>query len=301
MEAPDLEPAKNWEQQHRRIWRVDGIVINHQISAIDGVQRFTTRSSEEFVRLHFGLLGDYRFTHKQLGESFDLAGGHHNVMYSKGLDLIVENKTDTIETFGISFPTQLFLDLTEDAEFPLQPFTEAIRQGRGALLSEEWGSINISIQNVIDQILLNPYGGRMEQIYVLAKALELLVLCLDDYGKKVEKRFKYLRNKLEKERIIAARDYLTKNLKEPPSLIQVSKAVGVNEFKLKHGFKEMFGTTVFGYLRARRLELAKHQLIGGQKEITAIALDLGYSSAQHFHTQFKKHFGVTPNYVRNNP
>lgn len=87
MEAPNLETAQKWEQRERRIWEVDGIVIGHQISAIDGVQLFNTHSSEESVRLHLWLLGDYRFTHKQLGKSFELAGGHHNVMYSKDLDL----------------------------------------------------------------------------------------------------------------------------------------------------------------------------------------------------------------------
>jgi AraC-like DNA-binding protein len=33
--------------------------------------------------------------------------------------------------------------------------------------------------------------------------------------------------------------------------------VHINEQKLKNGFKELFGTTVFGFVRQQRLEKAK--------------------------------------------
>ncbi|NND08424.1 MAG: helix-turn-helix transcriptional regulator [Saprospiraceae bacterium] len=243
------------------------------------------------VRLHFGLVGDYRFKYSQLNRSFDLPGGHHNIMYSKGIDLLIENKTDTIETLGVKFPPAVFLELVRDERLPWQNFSAAIAQGKGALISNTWGSISISIQQIIDQILRNPYHDRMEQIYVQAKTLELLVLCLNDYRNKSKQSYKYLHSKSQKEKVVAARDYLNQNLTDPPSLREVARAVGMNEFKLKYGFKEMFGSTLFGYLRERRLELAKQELISTDKNIMTIALDLGCASPQHFHTQFKKRYG----------
>jgi AraC family transcriptional regulator, transcriptional activator of the genes for pyochelin and ferripyochelin receptors len=74
--------------------------------------------------------------------------------------------------------------------------------------------------------------------------------------------------------------------------------VGLNEYKLKRGFKEMFNTTVFGYLTEQRLQLAHQFLRDTQKTAAEISSDLGYATPQHFNNAFKKKFGVTPYSVR---
>jgi AraC family transcriptional regulator, transcriptional activator of the genes for pyochelin and ferripyochelin receptors len=57
----------------------------------------------------------------------------------------------------------------------------------------------------------------------------------------------------------------------------------------------MFQNTLFGYLTERRLHLASQYLQDTEETVAEIAHRMGYSSPQHFHTQFKKHFGLTPN------
>jgi len=83
-------------------------------------------------------------------------------------------------------------------------------------------------------------------------------------------------------------------------LVELARIVGLNEYKLKHGFKEIFQTTVFGYLAEKRLELARDYLIDPNKSITDIADLLGYSSIQHFSFAFKKKFGHSPKEGRGN-
>jgi AraC-like DNA-binding protein len=80
----------------------------------------------------------------------------------------------------------------------------------------------------------------------------------------------------------------------PPTLSELAKAVGINEYKLKKGFKETFGNTVFGYLADTRLELARIELFEKKKSVSQLAFELGYSSIQHFSNAFKKKFGVSP-------
>ena len=80
----------------------------------------------------------------------------------------------------------------------------------------------------------------------------------------------------------------------PPSLTGLAHAAGINEYKLKKGFKELFNNTVFGYLSDYRLENAKLALAEKQKTATEIAFDLGYlrSSTSALHS--KRSFGVSP-------
>jgi AraC-like DNA-binding protein len=73
---------------------------------------------------------------------------------------------------------------------------------------------------------------------------------------------------------------------------------GINEFKLKKGFKETFGVTAFGYLADVRLGLAKDDILAGRRSATEIAFALGYSSLAHFSHAFKKKFGVSPNQAK---
>ena len=83
-----------------------------------------------------------------------------------------------------------------------------------------------------------------------------------------------------------------------PAGTELSRIAGINEFKLKRGFKEVFGQTVFGYLNDERMDLAKSDLLEKQKSITEIAFELGFSSVQHFSNAFKKKFGVSPRGVK---
>ncbi|SHE13431.1 Adenosine deaminase [Chlamydia abortus] len=49
---------------------------------------------------------------------------------------------------------------------------------------------------------------------------------------------------------------MLERMANPPSLLELSRMIGINDNKLKIGFKELYGTTVFGYLREKRLEKA---------------------------------------------
>jgi AraC family transcriptional activator of pyochelin receptor len=282
------------------IWQTGDIVIGHAVSVCNSYGSFNGSNTTNVVRLHFGLKGDYRFSYKQLGKHYDLAGGHHNIMYSKGFDITVENKTLELETFGIQFPVELFVNFTQNAGEPLQSFTEKILAGKNVMLSDNWGSINPAIQQVIQQIIHCKFSGELKSLFLLSKSIELLVLCAESYKAAAQKEV-YIKNATDKEKLIAARDLVNERLHCPPNLSEIAKTVGLNEYKLKRGFKETFNTTVFGYLTDQRLHLAQQYLRDSRKTAAEIAAELGYATPQHFNNAFKKKFGITPFMVRNNP
>ncbi len=107
----------------------------------------------------------------------------------------------------------------------------------------------------------------------------------------------FIKKEYDRERILFAREYLILHIDIPPSLPELSRLAGINEFKLKNGFKELFGQPVFAWLADYRLETARSELMKGDRTVTEIAFELGFSSPQHFSTAFKKKYGVSPKQI----
>jgi AraC-like DNA-binding protein len=74
--------------------------------------------------------------------------------------------------------------------------------------------------------------------------------------------------------------------------------VGINELKLKRGFHAVFGTTAFGYLRARRLEAARALLLAKSVSVGEAAERVGYKCPSRFASAFRRHFGRSPSSLR---
>ena len=281
------------------IWQCDDIRLGHSLSVMKERVSFPGSSDTDVVRMHFGLKGDYCFTYKQFGQSYDLVGGHHNIMYSNGFDIVVENKTLEIETFGVQFPRALFVQFTQQASASLQRFAEKVLKGENVMLSDTWGAVDSNIQQVITQIMHCKYSGELKKLFLLSKSVELLVLCADAcYAADTQEEL-FIKSTTDKEKIIAVRDLINERLTDPPNLSEISRMVGLNEYKLKRGFKETFRHTVFGYLTDQRLLLAHQYLRDTQKTAAEISFELGYTSPQYFNNAFKKKFGKTPFSVRN--
>jgi AraC-like DNA-binding protein len=280
-------------------WWADNIRLTHTLSTFEELQSFKASNKDEVVRLHFGLQGNYSFKYLQLDQTYDLVGGHHNLMYSKEFDIEVTPRTNTIETFGVQFPVDQFLAYTANGNDQLQRFGEAVMAGRGVMLADNWGGLNLRIQEVINQVLYCNYSEPMRKLFLLSKSLELLVLSAESY--QLSSKENFIKTSTDKEKIIAVRDLINSRLNNPPGLTEIAQLVQLNEYKLKRGFKEIFQSTIFDYLTGQRLQLANQYLLDTDKTSAEIAYELGYASPQHFSNAFKKKFGVTPNSVRFNP
>lgn len=103
-------------------------------------------------------------------------------------------------------------------------------------------------------------------------------------------------NNADKARLLEAKNIVEQNLKYPCSLIELSRKTGLNDFKLKKGFKALFGNTVFGYLAERRMNLA-YKLLKEGLNVSEVAETVGYKNAHHFTAAFKKHFDMLPSKV----
>ncbi len=92
----------------------------------------------------------------------------------------------------------------------------------------------------------------------------------------------------------AAKAYLAARLGERITLAGVARAVHAAPFHLARVFRQHTGLPVHRYLTRLRLRAALERLAGGATDLTAAALDLGFSSHSHFTDAFRREFGRTP-------
>jgi AraC-like DNA-binding protein len=100
------------------------------------------------------------------------------------------------------------------------------------------------------------------------------------------------------DRAEAAKMYLASRLGARVTLDDLARAVHASPFHLARIFQQRTGMPVHRYLTRLRLRAALEHLAGGARDLTALALDLGFSSHAHFTDVFRREFGHTPSDVR---
>ena len=279
-------------QHEIKRWFFDGLEINHVRTDFKDYFHFDNINKSGVVNLSFNLQGDYEI--HQWGQTYDVKQGQHNLIHSKGYSNTFYNKKLVGETFDIKFSPEAFYKIAKDGNDTLKQFLERMIKDEPVVLSTTSLFIHPDLYTAIRSILECSYSGEMKKLFLLSKSIEILVLQAETYDKYLKNKAVYTKYQSDQEQLQFAKAYVEQNIATPPSLSQLARKAGINEYKLKRGFKELFGTTVFGYLSNIRLEKAKTQLLQGNKTIGEIAFDLGYSSSQHFSKAFKKKFGITP-------
>ncbi|MBF2028201.1 MAG: helix-turn-helix transcriptional regulator [Oscillatoriales cyanobacterium C42_A2020_001] len=164
---------------------------------------------------------------------------------------------------------------------------------------QRFGTPTPVMQIAVQQILQCPYQGLTKRMYLESKVLELMALLVAQEVEVNQGNFEHsLLRRSEIDRIYSAKEILLRRLDHPPSLTKLARLVGLNDRKLKQGFQQVFGTTVFGCLHHYRMELARKLLLGGNMTVMEVAASVGYASPTSFSTAFRKKFGTSPKSYR---
>lgn len=149
-----------------------------------------------------------------------------------------------------------------------------------------------AMRTAIQQLLDCSYTGSMRWLYWEGKVLEIIALRLAQVSESKPQAMSALQAE-DVDRIYYARDILLQRLSHPPTLLELAHLVELNDYKLKKGFRQVFNTTVFGYLTQQRMKKAC-QLLAAQQSIAAVATEIGYSSPTAFSSAFRRQVGVSP-------
>lgn len=155
--------------------------------------------------------------------------------------------------------------------------------------------LSSSLLTVGQQIADCRYCGSLRELYLQGKALELLSVMLNSFDQ--AEAALPISAASRKERLIAARDILLAEYKNPPSLDALSSRVGMCTTALTSGFRMAFGMSVTDFIQEQRLNQARLALIEGQLSVSQVAYSVGLSPA-YFSTLFRRRFGEPPSKAR---
>ncbi|MBW4514833.1 MAG: AraC family transcriptional regulator [Timaviella obliquedivisa GSE-PSE-MK23-08B] len=160
------------------------------------------------------------------------------------------------------------------------------------------GQATPAMHIALQQILHCPYQGFTQRVFLESKVLELMALLLEQEVETQQgKQSPVWLKPDDVDRIHHAKAILLQNLNNPPSLTQLARQVGLNECTLKRGFRQVFGTTAFGYLHHYRLEQARQLLTTGEMTVAEVARSIGFAR-NYFTKAFCQKFGCTPGAYR---
>ncbi len=101
-------------------------------------------------------------------------------------------------------------------------------------------------------------------------------------------------SRTDEEGLMLAREILLGRLEAPPSLLELSRLIHMNDCKLKRAFKARFGQTVYSFVREQRLERAFSLLADHGHNVSESAHAVGYTNVSHFSQAFRERFGISP-------
>lgn len=206
----------------------------------------------------------------------------HTVSAEKPLECIVivtaVGRLDQLPYHG----GELFSEMLQQLVHPSDHYVE----GPSFFMTPEMSSI-------VDQLFRTQYQGKARMMFFTSQITALLAHFFGQLSMMAETTIP----ELERKRLLLAQDILTSDLENPPTLSELSKKIGLNTYKLKKNFKELFGVPVFKYLQNERLTKA-HDLIRNQKvTVQEAAWQVGYDSLSSFSNAFAKKFGFRPSEI----
>lgn len=159
---------------------------------------------------------------------------------------------------------------------------------------------SIAVAECITDIVEDENKGLVRSTRIEGKTLELLSMQIKQFNDDMQEPGKQIMlRKHDIDKIKLARKILVDNYNQPPTIENLAKQAGLNQQKLKKGFKLMFNKTINTYARDRRLEIAASELLNG-KSVREAADVVGYANQSHFARRFKDKYGIFPkDYLKN--
>lgn len=92
--------------------------------------------------------------------------------------------------------------------------------------------------------------------------------------------------------------WLPQHLQDDLSVEALASRVNMGERHFSRVFTTTFGTTPGRYVEAIRLDVARERLTSSRRTVEAVAISVGFASADVFRRSFERHFGVSPTTYR---
>ena len=173
----------------------------------------------------------------------------------------------------------------------LPPFSNNVNVGNKLYKEKKIGPM---IAIVLNQMFQQSMDSTMYTLYLRGKVFELMSLYFSKDKEMDVEQCPFLADDNNIKKIKLAKEIMISRMIEPPTLTELSNEVDISLKKLKQGFKQVYGSSVYSFLLDYKMQTSKRLLSSGSYNVNEVALKVGYSTATHFINAFKKKFGTTP-------
>ena len=268
----------------------DFILIRFQ-NDTNEVQHVDKQVKTGLIQFHFNVKGSGRFNFNNGNYKLDLNPEKSLLLYNpqKELPLHLEIEPHSwIISVLISIKKFHTLFSNEAEHIPFLSEENLDKKYYG----EE--DISPSMAIVLNQIFHYNQNSSIKNLYLKGKGYELLSLYFNRNEDPNADHCPFLIDEENVLKIKKAKEIVIENMAEPPSLQELADTIGLNLKKLKVGFKQIYGDSVYSFLFDYKMETARKLLDTGSYNVNEVGLQIGYSTSSHFIAAFKKKYGITP-------
>tara|TARA_B100000780_G_scaffold44874_1_gene27934 strand:- start:95 stop:979 length:885 start_codon:yes stop_codon:yes gene_type:complete len=281
----------NDESNASRMTIEEGFYVLRFQNDSNEVTREVREINSSFIQFHFCMKGQGDFLFNTGNYVFNVKEEHSILLYNPQRDLPIDLKLQpNTWIIGVVISIKKFHSLfSQDADH-----IHFLSPENSTKKYYDNGNINPSMAVVLSQILSSNIHESMKALYLKGKVYELLSLYFNKNEDTDIEQCPFLIDEDNVRKIRLAKEIILKNMSEPPTLQELSEEIGLSLNKLKEGFKQLYGDTVFGYLLDHKMEEARRMLASTNYNVNEVGLRIGYSTSSHFITAFKKKYGTTP-------
>lgn len=268
-----------------------GFYVLHFQNESKEVESFEREIDSTFIQIHFCLRGKSKFLFNNSSYSFDVLDNRSILLYNPQrtlpINLEIQPKTTlislliSIEKFHSLFSKESgYIPFLSDENSNKKYYDDA--------------EIKPTVAIVLQQIINSNINSSIRDLYVKGKVYELLSLHFQKDETTEGEYCPFLVDEQNVLKIRQAKEIIISRMAEPPSLQELANEIGLNIKKLKEGFKQIYGDTVYSFLFDYKMEHSRRLLETNQYNVNEVGTQVGYSTASHFIAAFKKKFGTTP-------
>ena len=257
----------------------------------DEIYRAQHEVKSGLIQFHFGIKGRAKFIFNQGNYALELREEKSLLFYNPQKELPLN-----IELARQSWVITVIISIKKfhglfSAEADYITFLTAENRDKKYYKEE---NISPSMAIVLSQLFHYTLHPSIKNLYYKGKCYELLSLYFNQVEDPDAEHCPFLTDEENILKIRKAKDIIIANMAEPPGLQELADQVGLTLKKLKTGFKQVYGDTVYGFLFDYKMDYARKLLDSGTYNVNEVGLKIGYSTGSHFIAAFKKKFATTP-------
>ena len=257
----------------------------------DLIQKVTREIDSTYIQFHFCLKGRAKFIFNEGRYALDVSEENSLLLYNTQIDLPLN-----LELNANSWLVSVVMTIRKfhslfSKEASYIPFLSSENKDKKYYSQE---GVPPAIAVILSQIMNYSLHPSIKELYIKGKVYELIALYFNKSDDADIEQCPFLVNEDNVKRIRDAKEIMISRMAEPPTLNELSEEIGLSLKKLKEGFKQIYGDSVYSFLFDYKMEYARKILESGEYNVNEVGLKVGYSTASHFIAAFKKKYGTTP-------